>query len=151
MREFDDLPISIAEIAEVIGREKALFLIGQLPRSPSRSWRVNLYIPKRMPLDHWLIKLLGFPDAEKMRREFGGIILQPSNCGHVYRLFRNKEVRRMADAGIPVHQIADAVDLTTRQVRNIISERPPEDGGESLVKNSKGAPDGVSRELVRTG
>jgi hypothetical protein len=137
------LPGSAQEIADVIGREKTLFLIGKLERSPSRSWRVNLYIPKRMPLNHWLIELLGFDDAEKLRREFGGMILQPSNCQHVHRDFRNREVCRMAAEGMHAHQIAPAVGLTPRQVRNILAERPPEEitpcnDNDALNKDQRG-------------
>ena len=37
------LPESVQEIAEVIGRDKALEFIGKLPVSGSRSWRVCVY------------------------------------------------------------------------------------------------------------
>lgn len=122
-----ELPGCAQEIANVIGREKALFLIGQLPRSSSRSWRVVLYVPKRLPVDHELVRLLGWQDAEKMRRHFGGEILQPSNCNVVYRRARNKSARAMSADGMPIAQIADVLDLTPRQVRNILAETPPEE------------------------
>jgi hypothetical protein len=146
-----ELPPSAQEIADVIGREKTLFLIGSLPRSPSRNWRVNLYVPRRMALDHWLITLLGFDDAEKLRREFGGMILQPSNCANVHRGFRNREVRRMAAEGTPAHEIAAAVDLTPRQVRNILAETPPEEMTASNDNHPETALQGVSGELARSG
>lgn len=122
-----ELPGCAQEIAEVIGREKTLFLIGQLPRSPSRSWRVVLYVPKRLPVDHDLVKLLGWNDADKLRKHFGGEILQPSNCNVVYRKARNRSARAMAADGMPIPQIADILDLTPRQVRNILAETPPEE------------------------
>ncbi len=149
--QHEDLPRSVAEIAMVIGRQKALFLIGQLPRSPSREWRANLYVPKRMPMDHWLISLLGFEAAEKLRLEFGGIILQPSNCNVMARKFRNREVRRMAAQGMMPYQIAQAVDLTPRQVRNILAETPPEEKACSDSNHGGNALQGASGELVRTG
>lgn len=121
------LPQSVAEIAEVIGREKALYLIGQLPRSSSRSWRVVLYVPKRLPVDHELVRLIGWHDAERMRKHFGGEILQPSNCNFVYRRARNKFARRMYSDGTPITQIADMLDLTPRQIRNLLAETPPEE------------------------
>lgn len=121
------LPPSTQEIADVIGREKALFLIGQLKPTPGRSWRVCLYVPRRMPLDHWLVRLLGYQDAEELRREFGGIILQPGSCSHLVREFRNREVRRMAAEGMSHAEIADAVGLSSRHVRNLLAERPPEE------------------------
>lgn len=122
-----ELPGCAQEIADVIGREKTLYLIGQLPRSTSRSWRVVLYIPKRLPADHDLVKLLGWEDADKLRRHFGGEILQPSNCRVVYRKARNANARRMAAEGMPINQIADILDLTPRQVRNVLAETPPEE------------------------
>lgn len=123
-----DLPQSVQEIADVIGRDKALFLIGQLPQCGKRSWRANLYVPKRLKPDHQLVKLLGWKDANRMAREFGGMILQPSNCRHLHRQFRNASIHRMADEGMTVDQIAFAVDLTPRQVRNVLrQERPPEE------------------------
>ncbi len=122
-----ELPGCAQEIADVIGREKALYLIGQLPRSTSRSWRVVLYIPKRLPVDHDLVKLLGWEDADKLRRHFGGEILQPSNCQVVYRKARNANARRMAAEGMPINQIADILDVTPRQVRNVLAESPPEE------------------------
>jgi hypothetical protein len=122
-----ELPGCAQEIADVIGRENALYLIGQLPRSSSRSWRVVLYVPKRLPADHELVKLLGWETADKLRRHFGGEILQPSNCNIVYRRARNTNARRMAAEGMPIPQIADILDLTPRQVRNILAETPPEE------------------------
>lgn len=121
------LPPSTQEIADVIGREKALFLIGQLKPTPGRRWRICLYVPRRMPLDHWLVRLLGYQDAEALRREFGGIILQPGSCSHLVREFRNREVRRMAAEGMSHAEIADAVGLSSRHVRNLLAESPPEE------------------------
>ena len=122
-----ELPPSAQELADVIGRERTLHLIGQLPRSGSRAWRVNLYVPKSVTLDHPLVKILGWTDAMLLVREFGGMILQPSNCNFLHREFRNREVRRMRDQGTTIAAIAEAVELTQRQVRNIIAETAPEE------------------------
>lgn len=120
------LPESVQEIAEVIGRDKALYLIGQLPTCGKRSWRVVLYVPKRIRADHQLVRLLGWHDAQAMVREFGGMILQPSNCNQVHRQFRNQEVRRLADSGLDNDAIAAAVGVSTRTVRRILRDKPPE-------------------------
>lgn len=50
----DDLPRSVREIAEVIGREAAMYLIGQLPRcfagaDGKKANKVIMYVPKRLP------------------------------------------------------------------------------------------------------
>lgn len=122
-----ELPPSAQELADVIGRERTLYLIGQLPRSGSRAWRVNLYVPKSLTPDHQLVRILGWADAMRLVREFGGMILQPSNCNFLHREFRNREVLRLRAAGVSIAVIAEAVELTQRQVRNIIAETPPEE------------------------
>lgn len=116
------LPESVAEIAEVLGREKALSFIGQLPRSGSRAWRVCVYIPKRLPVDHMLVQMLGWHDASKMVAAFTGMILQPSNCRFLHRQHRNREIRRMDAEGMLITDIADVVELSTYRVREIIAE-----------------------------
>lgn len=125
------LPSSAQEIADIIGRARALYLIGMLPTSGSRPWRRVLYVPKRMPQDHWLIQCLGHDDAERMRRHFGGAILQPANCGFVVRDFRNREIARMRADGKALDEIAEAVGLSTYRVREILrypaEGNPPEE------------------------
>jgi len=116
------LPESVEEIAEVIGREKALYLIGRLPTSGSRKWRKCVYIPKKLPVDHKLVELLGWNDAAKLSYAFAGMILQPSNCRFLHRAHRNREIHRMGAEGIPVTEIADVVELSTYRVREIIAE-----------------------------
>lgn len=116
------LPESVAEIAEVLGREKALSFIGQLPTSGTRAWRVCVYIPKRLPLDHKLVDMLGWHDATRLCEAFSGMILQPSNCRFLHRHHRNREIRRMDAEGMPVTDIADVVELSTYRVREIIAE-----------------------------
>lgn len=133
-----DLPPSAQEIAEVIGRDRALFLIGNLPAAGGRSWRRVLYVPKRMGPDHPLVQLMGAEDAEKLRRHFGGAILQPANCGYIARAFRDREVRRMAADGLPVPSIAAAVGLSDYRVREILRD----DAGKS-PEETKGANDNL--------
>jgi hypothetical protein len=117
----DKLPQSVAEIAEVIGREKALDFIGRLPTSGTRSWRRIVYIPKRLPADHKLVELLGWRDAKKMCYAFSGMILQPSNLNYLHRQHRNREIHRMVSEGVPIADIADMVELSAYRVREIIA------------------------------
>ena len=118
------LPASVAEIADVIGRDKALFLIGQMPVAGKRPWRVCFYVPKILPADHMLVRLLGWHDAQKLTRAFSGMILQPSNCRFLHRHHRNREIRRMHAEDMPVADIADAVELSTYRVREILADGP---------------------------
>ncbi|GGH64905.1 hypothetical protein GCM10010975_32180 [Comamonas phosphati] len=125
------LPESAQEIADVIGRERALYLIGQLPRyvggAPGKqSTRVILYVPKSLTDDHDLVRILGRDDAEKLCHHFGGEILNPANCSEIYRRYRDQEMARMVDEmvgiGLPngyaVAQVASLFDVSGRTVRN---------------------------------
>lgn len=81
----DQLPKSVQEIADVIGRERALHLIANLPRcyagTPGKkSTRPMLYVPQRITMDHLLVQILGFEDAKKMVDVFGGECLCPASC-----------------------------------------------------------------------
>jgi hypothetical protein len=122
------LPPSAQEIADVIGRERALFLIGQLPVSGSRSWRRVVYIPRRMPPDHPLVQMMGWHDAERLRLAFGGEILQPANCSNVERAWRDQVIGAMASEGYETAVIAEWVETSANLVRKVLAARnPPED------------------------
>lgn len=128
------LPRSVQEIAEVIGRERALYLIGQLPRcfagkDGHKSWRPMMYVPalRRLTPDHNLVAILGWKDAEKLCRHFGGEILQPGNCAEVYRPFRDRSIARMAAEGVPLKLVAAWFDVTDRHVRTVRREIPQEE------------------------
>ncbi|WP_299084151.1 hypothetical protein [uncultured Ruegeria sp.] len=115
------LPPSVQEIADVIGREKALEFIGKLPNSGSRSWRVCIYIPKDLPADHKLVELLGWHDARRMVDAFSGMILQPSNCRFLEWQFLHREIVRLHREGVQIADIADMVERTAYWVRVIIA------------------------------
>lgn len=125
------LPSSVQEIANVIGRDRALFLVGQLPRCyvdrvGHKSWRVMLYVPKDIKPDHELVKILGWPDAVKLVAGFGGEILHPASCAEVYRAFRDKSALAMAGQGMKPTAIAEVLGVSDRQVRNLIREKTQE-------------------------
>ena len=115
------LPPSVQEIADVIGREKALAFIGQLPTSGKRSWRLCIYIPKRLPADHRLVHMLGWHDAKRMVDAFSGMILQPSNCRFLQWQFVHREIVRLHSEGVPIAEIADIVERSVYWVRVIIA------------------------------
>jgi len=120
---FDDLPESVQEIADVIGTAAALRLVCQLPEcyrdAGKKSRKVILYVPKRLPLDHQLVEILGFPTAQRLVDAFGGEILYPANCRFVFDRYRNAAVRQMIDAGARPPVVACLFGITERHVRNI--------------------------------
>ena len=116
------LPDSVAEIAEVIGHDKALDFVRQIPRSGSRRWRACVYIPKRLPADHPLVHMVGWEDASKLVYAFSGMILQPSRLEGMEHAHRNQQIVRAADEGVPIDEIADVYELSRYRVKEIIAE-----------------------------
>lgn len=125
------LPESVQEIADVIGRDRALFLVGQLPRCyvdtvGHKSWRVMLYVPKDLKPDHELVRILGWHDAVKLVAGFGGEILHPASCAEVYRAFRDKSALAMLEAGETPVAVAEVLGVSDRHVRNLKREKTQE-------------------------
>lgn len=128
------LPTTVQEIADVIGRERALFLIGQLPccRVKDGSRRVILYVPKVLRLDHPLVNILGFRDAERLVLAFGGEILCPPLMRErVYRPFRDAAIIRIHAEGVTIGMLAEWFEMTERRVRQVLDaarEEIPQEG-----------------------
>jgi hypothetical protein len=124
------LPASVEEIAEVIGRERALYLIGKLPRCrpPSGEGRtqVILYVPKTITPDHRLVQILGQEDAERLVEAFGGEILKPGTCRQIYRVYRDQGIVRAVNDGVPTAMVAAWFGLSSRHVLNVL-EKAQED------------------------
>ena len=125
--DFTDLPQSAREIAEVIGRELALGLIASLPQSGSRPWRRGLYVPKNLPVDHWLVRKLGWKMAQKLSRAFAGMILQPANCRVIERRFHHRVIPNLVADGVPVEEVAELTRLSAYRVREILSHAASEE------------------------
>lgn len=127
------LPDSVQEIADVIGRREALFLIGKLPRCYSgsdghKSTRVIMYVPKSLKANHPLVEILGWASANKLVRAFGGEILQPGNCYDVYRRFRDQSILTMIADGEKTASVAELMGVSERHVRNLLrAEKPQEE------------------------
>lgn len=125
------LPNSVQEIADVIGRERALYLVGQLPRRVTRDKRypaarnseLMLYVPtvQRLRDDHMLVRVLGADDAVKLCRTFGGETLKPANCNAIYSRYRDAQMARMVGEGYPTKYVADLFGVSSQTVRNAIA------------------------------
>lgn len=129
------LPLSVQEIADVIGRDRALYLVGQLPRTypPSTksarggAERVILYVPKSLRPDHPLVVILGWRDASRLVAAFGGEVMQPANCRDIYRRFRDRSILEMLLAGEDAAAIAELMGVSDRHVKNIAKENAQEE------------------------
>lgn len=126
------LPRSVQDIADVIGTEQALFLVGQMPRFKNAS-RGNsqpvMYVPTRTRLNpkHELVRILGWNDAVALVGAFGGEILQPANCAEIYRAFRDRSIVQMHGEGMKPAAIAELMAVSDRHVRNLVREKPQVD------------------------
>lgn len=146
----DDLPPSVREIAEVIGRRAALRLVGQLPEIvagvPGRkSRRTLLYVPKTITPDHRLYQILGPDNAEKLARRFGGEMMHPANCRSVHQRTRDEAVRRMVADGANVSTVSAIMRISPRQIKNILNAGRPArvqslDTGSGGADNARPAP-----------
>lgn len=138
----NDLPNSVREIAEVIGRDAALRLIGKLPtcyagKDGKKSTRVMMYVPKRLAPDHQLVRILGWNNANRLVRHFGGEILYPANCRAIYSKYRDEAILKMLEAGARPSMVAELMGLSERHVRNLQrTEKPQEEAAGEGAKNS---------------
>jgi len=119
-----DLPETVRLIAEVTGREDALFLAGHVIRWGGRSHYGRsscIYIPRSLTADHRLVRLLGLENARRLAAALGGEILSVAPCKGVFQRFRDNEVRRLAVDGMKVSVLATMVGVSERHIRSIIA------------------------------
>lgn len=122
------LPQSVQEIADVIGREAALELVGQLPtyevrdkRYPSSiTNRKVLFVPTTLKPDDRIIAMIGYINAVKLVRAFGGSFLFPAPCAEIYRVFINETVLRLHREGMKAAEIAQSIDISLRRVYRVL-------------------------------
>lgn len=86
------LPQSVQEVADVIGTERALFLVSQLPQCGKRSRRRFLYVPKKRRLtdDHQLVQIVGWDAARALVAHFGGATLELATCRDITLAWQNR-------------------------------------------------------------
>ena len=119
------LPKSVQQIADVIGRDKALRLVRQLPRCGSRPRRRNLYIPSAENLrdDHKLVALIGKEDALALAEALGGQAIQPALCRYMERAMANRRILALRDLGQTVPEIAREMAMSEKWVGYIVEAR----------------------------
>lgn len=113
-----NLPSSVQEIADVIGRQNALTLVGRVNNS--------FYVPKpeKIVEEHWIAQTIGLEAALILSNEFRGLILKVANCRSIYRVFRNRTFCRLWDEGWSKSEIAQCFRITERHVNNILKQAP---------------------------
>ncbi len=134
------LPSSVQEIANVIGVDKALYLVGKLPRCYAgvpgkQSNRPILYVPKTLVPDSKLVSIIGWEDAAKLVHIFGGELLMPANCMELYQNFRIKTVLRMLREGGTPKQIAELLGISSGYVMQLKRTIPQVESSSFSEKN----------------
>ncbi|MDY6550762.1 MULTISPECIES: Mor transcription activator family protein [Acinetobacter] len=125
MESIDDLNGDLRSIAEVIGRHNALYLVSQCPRYKTEKragqGQLFLYVPtlKRLEMNHFLVKTLGYPDAEKLSKEFGGELLVLAQCKQIILRARDNGIREMIRVGFNVNDLVNIFNASERVVSRI--------------------------------
>lgn len=125
MERINDLNGDLRSIAEVIGRQNALYLVSQCPRYKTEKragqGQLFLYVPtlKRLEMNHFLVKTLGYLDAEKLSKEFGGELLVLAQCKQIILKARDDGIREMIRRGFNVTELANIFNVTERIVSKI--------------------------------
>jgi len=142
-----NLPKSVQQIADVIGVSQALKLIGMLPvckvrdkrYSKAISNRLVLIVPANLKADHKLVKMIGWQDAYKLSRHFGGEFLYPANCNEIYREFLKDTAVRMRREGKTPAEVAEAMRIPYRTISRWLSDAIPQHDAPAVAGNIKPA------------
>lgn len=141
MEPLNDLPESVREIAEVIGRYDALRLIKQLPKTAHGRHIAKpiMYVPKSMSLSNtwacFYLTALGWDKAMRLIRAFGGEILYPANCKQFESRQRDHDIRACLAAGEDADLIATIFNVPRRHVMKLqreITKVPEETKGRRI-------------------
>ena len=123
----NDLNGDLRCIAEVIGRQNALYLVSQCPRYKTEKragqGQLFLYVPtlKRLEMNHFLVKTLGYLDAEKLSKEFGGELLVLAQCKKIILRARNDGIKEMSKYKFTSNELANIFNVTDRIIKRVAS------------------------------
>lgn len=125
-KEQCDTPVSILELAEVIGFDAALTLVASLPRAGKRTQRRAFSVPKgQVKPTHWLLVRLGSERMRRLQYEFGGMVLQPSNGHYWVKRVRDRRILEYAAQDMPVTEIAQRLAVSVDVVKLAVRRKPP--------------------------
>lgn len=113
------LPALVDRIASMIGQDRALLLVEHAHRAGANGY---VYVPRLPKPGQCLPSLIGQEAAAHLAQVYGGSTIRLPRCRVIYRAQRNAEVQRMASSGATVHAVAQAFQLTDRQVRNVLAK-----------------------------
>lgn len=121
------LPESAQIIADVIGRDATLDLVGHLVYNhlihKKRGKCRMLYIPKsrkKLTENYWLVKAVGLSNAILLQEFFGGSLLYLAQCKETERGERDNKIVNDFKSGLKVNELALKYNLSVRSIYNII-------------------------------
>lgn len=110
----DDLPDTLAEIADVIGLAKTLDLV-------SAYGGLTIRLPGRFDPTHPLVGVIGHASTAALCERFAGEIVYIPKLEAAIRRRRNTEIVSRYDNGTPVEILARAYNLSSRQIWHVIA------------------------------
>lgn len=154
-----NLPKSVQQIADVIGVSQALKLIGLLPvckvrdkrYSKAISNRIVLIVPSNLKADDKLVKMIGWNDALKLSKHFGGEFLYPATCAEIYRDFLKDTAHRMVRDGKKPAEVAEAMQIPYRTISRWLADAIPPHALKcraGKIKRATGTNEGIYRNVV---
>jgi Mor family transcriptional regulator len=114
VREIEELPQSLVDVAEVIGLAATLALV-------ESAGGVRVYVPERLGDEHRLIEWLGRDAAAALSAAFAMEELVVPRCADALRRVRNRQIRHERDQGDAPAVLALRYRLTERQIYTILS------------------------------
>lgn len=114
------LPEVVQEIAEVVGREKAVRLVEGVLATGKRSWRRNLYVPSRMRSDHRIAKLIGLDAARALSLSHANSNLQLPPCKALRSAYLTLLAQKMGDDGATISEIAQELGVDQKTVTSLL-------------------------------
>lgn len=114
VREIEELPESLAEVAEAIGLSATLALV-------EHAGGVRIYVPERLADDHRLVQWLGRDAAARLSEAYAMEELVVPRCADLLRRVRNRCIRHERAQGARPAELALRYRLTERQVFTILS------------------------------
>ncbi|QXZ10776.1 hypothetical protein KUF54_06105 [Comamonas sp. Y33R10-2] len=127
-----DLCEPLRAIADVIGRERALLLAGKIIRWEAakgksigrRGW---VYVPKTHTENSVLAGLVDPDDLAALVAALGGELMQITAPMAPIRRLRDARIEELCNDGEPAALIAWKMNMSTRQVRNVLHAALPAD------------------------
>lgn len=112
------LPESAQVVAEVIGRQATLALANASPYRTPQS--LHVYVPKRIPKEHWIREAIGDKLAERLSWYFSGELIPLAKCREIMAADRNNKIRDRYCRGDDKAELAKEFNLSRKAIGYIV-------------------------------